>query len=599
MRSKRPSGTKQAIWRSSKRPFGAKEAEFTASRLLQVIPEFLAAGRVAELAQRLGLDLRDALAGHPEPLADLFQRALVAVDQSKPQLQHAPLPRRERVEHVLDLGMQHRERRGIGWRDRLAVLDEVTEVGVLLLSDRRLERDRILRDLHDLAHLLGRDPHLLADLLVARLATELLEKPARNAHQLVDRLHHVHRDADRPRLVGDGARDGLPDPPRGVGRELVALVVVELLDRPDEAHVAFLDEVEERHAAADVLLGDRHDQPQVGLGQPLLRLVGALVPLGQPVAGDSVGLERFGTNPWAGSAVGLAPALGRRGVEQVLKLGQVVEAEQLLGDVRLLALALDRVQPLDDVRQHLLDGALAPLDLLHDVQCLEGVVEGLGLDRLRELDLVVGREQADSPDLLQVHADGVVQRDRIHHLDVEEHLVVDLLDLFEILLAIGDLYADLFERGKDPEDLVRLGVDLREALEDVVRGQVALLLALDDELLGHGHQLVFELVLRLLEGLTGPIPTLGRYFGCARDRHPLLSMSLMARNSSLASASKRATRSASFPLSASESSRIIPLWRPLMWSSLMRSASSTSTSSSTLGGGAAQALLLRSRSSAG
>ena len=103
MRSKRPSGTKQAIWRSSKRPFGAKEAEFTASRLLQVIPEFLAAGRVAELAQRLGLDLPDALAGHPEPLADLFQRALVAVDQPKPQLQHAPLPRRERVEHVLDL----------------------------------------------------------------------------------------------------------------------------------------------------------------------------------------------------------------------------------------------------------------------------------------------------------------------------------------------------------------------------------------------------------------------------------------------------------------------------------------------------------------
>ena len=90
MRSKRPSGTKQAIWRSSKRPFGAKEAEFTASRLLQVIPEFLAAGRVAELAQRLGLDLADALSGHPEPLADLFQRALVAVDQPKPQLQHAP-----------------------------------------------------------------------------------------------------------------------------------------------------------------------------------------------------------------------------------------------------------------------------------------------------------------------------------------------------------------------------------------------------------------------------------------------------------------------------------------------------------------------------
>src|SRR2546425_680403 len=567
--------------------------------LLQVVAELLRARRVAQLAQRLGLDLADALARDAETLAHLFQRPLVAVDQPETQLQHAPLAWRERVEDVFDLRVEHGERGRVRRRDCLTVLDEVAEVRVFLLSDRGLERDRVLGDLHDLANLLGSDPHLLADLLVTRLAAQLLEQPARYADQLVDRLDHVHRDADRPRLVGDGAGDGLPDPPRGVGRELVALVVVELLDRPDQAHVAFLDEVEERHAAADVLLGDRHDQPQVGLGQPLLRLVGALVPLGQPVAGDPIGLERFGTNPWAGSPVGLTPPLGRRGVEQVLELGQVVEAEQLLGDVRLLALALDRVQPFDDVRQHLLDGALAPLDLLDDIQCLEGVVEGLGLDRLRELDLVVGREQADSPDLLQVHADRVVQRDRIHHLDVEEHLVVDLLDLFEILLAIGDLYADLFERGKDPEDLVRLGVDLREALEDVVRGQVALLLALDDELLGHGHQLVFELVLRLLEGLTGPIPTLGRYFGCARDRHPLLSMSLMARNSSLASASKRATRSASFPLSASESSRIIPLWRPLMWSSLMRSASSTATSSSTLGGGAAQALLIRSCSSAG
>jgi hypothetical protein len=32
----------------------------------------------------------------------------------------------------------------------------------------------------------------------------------------------VHGNADGARLVGDRARDRLPDPPRGVGRELVA-----------------------------------------------------------------------------------------------------------------------------------------------------------------------------------------------------------------------------------------------------------------------------------------------------------------------------------------------------------------------------------------
>src|SRR5713226_3617915 len=554
--------------------------------ILQVVAELLRARRVAQLAQRLGLDLADALAGDAEALAHLFERPLVAVDEPETQLQHTPLSRRERVEDVFDLRVEHGERGGVRRRDGLAVLHEVAEVGVLLLTDRGFERDRVLGDLHDLANFLGRDPHLLADLLVARLAAQLLEQPARDAHQLVDRLHHVHGDADRSRLVGDGARDGLTDPPRRVGRELVALVVVELLDRPDQAHVAFLDQVEERHAAPDVLLGDRHDQPEVRLGQPLLRLVSALVPLGQPVPGDPVGLERFRAHARLGRAVGLAPALRRCGVEQVLELGQVVETEQLLGDMGLLALALHGGQALDDVWQHLFHGTLAAVDLLDHVQGLEGVVQRLGLDGLRQLDLVVRRQQAHPTDLLEVHPDRVVQRDGVHHLDVEEHLVVDLLDLFEILLAVGDLDADLFERGEDPEDLIRLGVDLREALKNVVGREVALLLALDDELLGHGHQLVLELVLRLLGGLTGPIPNLWCHnFGCARDRHPLLSMSAMARANSLPS--------------ASESSRIIPLWRPFMRSSLMRSASSTATSSSTLGGGAAQALLIRSCSSAG
>ena len=101
----------------------------------------------------------------------------------------------------------------------------------------------------------------------------------------------MHGDADRPRLVSEGAADGLPDPPRGVGRELIALVVVELLDRADQPHVAFLDEVKETQAAADVLLGDRDDQAQVGLSQTLLRLVTTLAALGQSIAGDAVGLS--------------------------------------------------------------------------------------------------------------------------------------------------------------------------------------------------------------------------------------------------------------------------------------------------------------------
>jgi hypothetical protein len=63
----------------------------------------------------------------------------------------------------------------------------------------------------------------------------------------------------------------LPDPPRCVGRELVALAVVELLHRPNQPEGAFLDQVEEAQPAAQVRLGNRNDQPEVRLDHLGLR----------------------------------------------------------------------------------------------------------------------------------------------------------------------------------------------------------------------------------------------------------------------------------------------------------------------------------------
>ena len=115
-----------------------------------------------------------------------------------------------------------------------------------------------------------------------RLAAELLHQLALDVHDLVELLDHVHRDADGARLVGDRPRHGLADPPGGVGRELVAAPVVELLDRADQPQRALLDQVEERQAAAQVALGDRDDEAQVGLDHLRLgRHVAALDALGQ------------------------------------------------------------------------------------------------------------------------------------------------------------------------------------------------------------------------------------------------------------------------------------------------------------------------------
>ena len=125
-------------------------------------------------------------------------------------------------------------------------------------------------------------PSSHGQLVVVGLFARLLEQLALGAHHLVDLLDHVHRDADVAVLVGDGPGDGLPDPPGGVRGELVALAVVELLHRADEAGVALLDEVEQVHVLGVVVLGDGDDQAQVRLDHPVLGpLVARLDALGE------------------------------------------------------------------------------------------------------------------------------------------------------------------------------------------------------------------------------------------------------------------------------------------------------------------------------
>src|SRR5438094_8275406 len=102
-------------------------------------------------------------------------------------------------------------RRGIARREGLVVGDEVPEVRILFLADRRLERDRLLRDLDDLADFVGGDENPLGDLLGGRLAAELLKESTRDADEVVDRLDHVDRETDSLRIVRGRTGDRLAD----------------------------------------------------------------------------------------------------------------------------------------------------------------------------------------------------------------------------------------------------------------------------------------------------------------------------------------------------------------------------------------------------
>src|SRR5690606_12138760 len=115
--------------------------------------EALAARRVTQLAQRLRLDLADALAGDLEVLTDLLEGVVGLLADAEAHAEHLLLARRERGEDLARLiGQVHRDH-ALARRDDALVLDEVAEVRVFLLADRGLERDRLLGDLQDLADL--------------------------------------------------------------------------------------------------------------------------------------------------------------------------------------------------------------------------------------------------------------------------------------------------------------------------------------------------------------------------------------------------------------------------------------------------------------
>ena len=165
------------------------------------------------------------------------------------------------------------------------------------------------------------------------LAVQLLGELAARPLRAPDLLGDVHGQADRPALVGERPRDRLADPPGRVGRELEPELVVELLDGADQAEVALLNQVEQRHAGVRVVARDRHHEAQVRLDQAPLRgfvaeilaarELALLTGSEQPAVADlaDVELERI---------VGAEPlVVGQAGVVGLLlflaRLGRIVE----------------------------------------------------------------------------------------------------------------------------------------------------------------------------------------------------------------------------------------------------------------------------------
>src|SRR5438067_7220789 len=212
-----------------------------------------------ETLGRLGLDLTHALARQAEPPADLLEGLGLGVVEPVAEDQHLALALRERRKSICE-GLTAERNLDLLIGQRPVTGDEIAEDGVLGVADGLVEAGRGPRRRLDLVCLGNGEIGFLRDFLERGLAPELCPEGPLGAVQLLHPLDDVDRHPDRPRLVRERPRDRLADPPRGVGRELVAAAPVELLDRANQAERAFLDQVEKRQTLVAVVLRNRDDE---------------------------------------------------------------------------------------------------------------------------------------------------------------------------------------------------------------------------------------------------------------------------------------------------------------------------------------------------
>ena len=160
---------------------------------------------MTQLRKRLALDLANTLAGNAK-FAPTSSSVCWWPSSAEAQANNLALAFGQAIEHLRELLLQHREACRVGGHNSRVIFDEVAQLRVFLFTDRRLEGNRLLADFLDFTHALGGQAHFLANFFRRRVATELLEQLALNAHELVDGFDHVHRNTNGACLVGDKAR---------------------------------------------------------------------------------------------------------------------------------------------------------------------------------------------------------------------------------------------------------------------------------------------------------------------------------------------------------------------------------------------------------
>ena len=143
---------------------------------------------------------------------------------------------------------------------------------ITLITDRCFHGNRIHRNQLKFLDLFRRDIlQSCGNLFRRRISAELLHQLTLHAHDLAICLNQMNRQANRSCLVSNRTGNRLADPPCCIGAELESLIRIKLISSLHQTDIAFLDQIQKLHAAANIFLGNRNNQTQVRRNKQLLR----------------------------------------------------------------------------------------------------------------------------------------------------------------------------------------------------------------------------------------------------------------------------------------------------------------------------------------
>ncbi len=108
---------------------------------------------------------------------------------------------------------------------------------------------------------------MFGDLFRRWLAAKFLLQLLGHLIQLADPAAKMSGDTDGTAVIGQRPGYRLANPPGSIGTETVTTTVIILFNRLHQAHIAFLNQVQELQAPSSILLGNANHQPGISPDQ--------------------------------------------------------------------------------------------------------------------------------------------------------------------------------------------------------------------------------------------------------------------------------------------------------------------------------------------